>query len=261
MMIRKLALQFLMFSFCAWFLGCTGNPGTEIAKGPSTRGENIAEPLPRIVDNAPGENHFDTLIQLTDGGINRQPSFQDNGRKVGFSSVRPPHDGSQSYSMFVDATGLEVVSEEPPKPRVMIISAPSGKEIRCFTALAGTSGGDVFAGAFPPSPGDATEVLVSIDGGEPQVISAQNQIAGAPTLSPDGRYVVYSGESGEGEYDLFAHDLEAGISEKITTTAGFDGDPYFSEDGRRLLFVSQRNDSDPEEYNLFVANWLLIQEE
>jgi len=260
-MISKRFFIFVVCLLAMSLASCTGNPGTGVSNGTATRGKNPIEPLPRLIDNSPGENHFDTLIQLTDGGVNRGPVFQDNGRKVGFTSLRPPNTKFQNYAMFVDASGLELVSEETAKPVRDATPAQLGKEIRCFTAIAGTSGQELYSGVFPHPIGEVTEVLISIDGGEPKVVSSEGQKAGEPTLTPDGRYVVYSGESGEGEYDLFVHDLEFGTNEKITTTSGFDGDPAFSKDGRRLLFVSQRNDKDPEEYNLFVADWLLIQEE
>lgn len=260
-MTQKMIFQFTVLLLGLLLAGCTGKPSDESSNGPDTRSEAAVDPLPRIVDNAPGENHFDTLVQLTDGGVNRSPVFWDNDRRVGFTSVRPPYEEVRNFSMFVDASGLELLPEELPKPLKEATSARTGKPIRCLMALAGTGGKGVFPGAFPHSKGFSTEVLVSVDGGEPKVVSGNGQVAGSPTLTPDGRYVVYSGESSEGEYDLYVHDLELEITEKITTAYGFDGDPAFSADGRRMVFVSQRNDQDPDEYNLFVADWLLIQEE
>ena len=258
-MTRMPCFHFFLSVLFLAVTGCTGSPGPEGAGDASTRSETIIEPLPRIVDNSPGENHFDTLVQLTDGGVNRRPVFIDNDRSVAFASQRPPHADQRSYRMFSDASGLKQVEEELPRAAVTAAS-PSG-EIRCLTVLQGGSADEIYGGVFPPPAGTLTEVILTMGTGDTKIISAAGQLAGSPTVTPDGRYVVYCGEFSEGQFDLYVYTIESGLNEKITTAEGFDGDPSFSSDGRRLLFVSQRNDPDPAEYNLFAADWLLIQEE
>ena len=150
-MTRKMIFHFSILLFGLLLTGCTGKPSDESARGSDTRSEVTIDPLPRIVDNAPGENHFDTLVQLTDGGVNRSPVFRDNDRRVGFTSVRPPYEEVRSFSMFIDASGLELLDGELPKPLMEATSASTGKTIRCFMALVGTGGQGVFPGLFPHS--------------------------------------------------------------------------------------------------------------
>lgn len=259
LMTRLPYFHFFLLILPLVFCGCTGDPGRQGAGGADTRSEQTLDPLPRIVDNSPGENHFDTLVQLTDGGVNRNPVFIDNDRKVAFVSQRPPHEDARAYRMFTDASGLKEVSEE--SPRAALTRASMDGEIRCFTRVKGDPAEGAYEGGFPPEAGAATEVVLQIGDGAPRVVSVEGQIAGSPTLTPDGQYVVYCGEFSEGQYDLYVYTIASGLNEKITTAEGFDGDPSFSSDGRRLLFVSQRNDQDRSEYNLFAADWLLIQEE
>ncbi|NRA76154.1 MAG: PD40 domain-containing protein, partial [Planctomycetes bacterium] len=68
---------------------------------PTTRGGAIVDPLPRLLDNLPGENHFANIIQLTDGGDNRQPSWNPTGQRLAFSSIRPPHAPRERYVMAI----------------------------------------------------------------------------------------------------------------------------------------------------------------
>ncbi|MBR9991175.1 MAG: PD40 domain-containing protein, partial [Gemmatimonadetes bacterium] len=43
--------------------------------------------------------------------------------------------------------------------------------------------------------------------------------------------------------------------ERITNSPDFDGFPMFSADGTELVFASNRNQSEPGETNVFIADW------
>jgi len=59
------------------------------------------------------------------------------------------------------------------------------------------------------------------------------------SLSPDGRHLVYcSLETNEG--DLYVHDLRTGRTTAVVTARGYDGGPFFSPDGRRICYRSDR---------------------
>ncbi|MGE4619143.1 MAG: hypothetical protein AAEJ04_04965, partial [Planctomycetota bacterium] len=76
---------------------------------PATQGVPEMDPLPRLLDNLPGENHFWNIIQLTDGGSNRHPHWSPTGQELAFLSVRPPHSSRELYLMAVDGGGLRQV--------------------------------------------------------------------------------------------------------------------------------------------------------
>ncbi len=59
------------------------------------------------------------------------------------------------------------------------------------------------------------------------------------SYSPDGRHLLYcSLESGQG--DLFVRNLETGLVTKLVGAPGYDGGPFFSPDGRRICYRSDR---------------------
>jgi len=71
------------------------------------------------------------------------------------------------------------------------------------------------------------------------------------SLSPDGRFLLYcSLESNQG--DLFVHDLIKGVTTPLVTAPGYDGGPFFSPDGRRICWRSDRNGDNL--LQLFVAD-------
>ncbi len=44
--------------------------------------------------------------------------------------------------------------------------------------------------------------------------------------------------------------------EQVTVTGRFNSFPMFSPDGKRLVWVSDRNASEKGEFNLFIAEWV-----
>lgn len=59
------------------------------------------------------------------------------------------------------------------------------------------------------------------------------------SISPDGRHLLFcSLESGRG--DLFVMDLETGAQHTLVTAPGYDGGPFFSPDGKRICYRSDR---------------------
>lgn len=59
----------------------------------------------------------------------------------------------------------------------------------------------------------------------------------APSWSPDGRKVAFSGWRG-GQFDIFLLDVETREITNLTNDAIFDGAPDFSPDGRSVAFIS-----------------------
>ncbi len=61
--------------------------------------------------------------------------------------------------------------------------------------------------------------------------------------SQDGRHILYcSLESGAG--DIYITDLQTGVSRLIVGGAGYDGGPFFSPDGKRIVYRSDRRGND-----------------
>jgi Tol biopolymer transport system component len=78
-----------------------------------------------------------------------------------------------------------------------------------------------------------------------------------PYPLPDDSGAIFSSNLGgsEREFDLYRVGLDGGEPERITYTAGFDGFPVFSPDGRWLVFASNRA-AEGGETNLFIARWV-----
>lgn len=89
-----------------------------------------------------------------------------------------------------------------------------------------------------------------------------------PTVSPDGRFVIFTSTRG-GDLDLFRFEVETGEIIQLTETIGYDGGAFFSRDSERIVWRASRptgveadqyqallsNDVvEPGALNIFVAN-------
>ena len=70
------------------------------------------------------------------------------------------------------------------------------------------------------------------------------------SISPDGRHLLYTSLA-TGDGDLWVFDLQTGQLDR-SWSPGYDGGPFFSPDGRRITYRSDRNLNDL--LQIFVAD-------
>jgi hypothetical protein len=95
--------------------------------------------------------------------------------------------------------------------------------------------------AFPPKMN-----IVSLNLNDQTVtplVTDENNYLAEGSWSPDGRHILYcSLESGSG--DIYITDTKTGESRLIVGDDGYDGGPFFSPDGKRITYRSDRRGND-----------------
>lgn len=200
--------------------------------------------------------------------------FSPDETKIIFQAVETPTDGESeesNYQMYVAdlardgegrITGLGAITRlsppgsantcgwfHPTKPNTVIfgstIIAPSATNRPGYQRGAGR-----YVWSFPPEMTIVECDLDTADGTAATLKPIVNDPAAylaECVIRSDGRYLVYCRrEQAEGPFggDLMVRDLETGEDITIAGHAGYDGGPFFSPDGRRLCYRSDRRGND-----------------
>jgi Tol biopolymer transport system component len=111
--------------------------------------------------------------------------------------------------------------------------------------------------------------VMDADGKNPVRLTDNGAANFGPFWHPDGRRVIFASNLHDPKgfnFELYLIDVTTKEVERVTHFAreakpgrwsdDFDGFPMFSADGKRLVFCSNRHNSEPHETNVFVADWV-----
>jgi TolB protein len=111
-------------------------------------------------------------------------------------------------------------------------------------------------------PGQLELFVMHADGTNKQPVTSNGASNFSPFFHPDGRRIIFSsnvetrGEGGRPSFHLYLINDDGTGQERLTTEGHFNSFPMFSPDGKRLVWVSDRNTKEPGEFNVFIADWV-----
>jgi len=107
--------------------------------------------------------------------------------------------------------------------------------------------------------------IMNADGSDQRRVTDRGEKTGAtcwaPYLHPDNRNVVFVSTStppgrGMPNFDLYTIGVDGTGLTRITFSPAFDAFPMFSDDGKKVSFVSSRGGTSRGEVSIFVADWV-----
>ena len=193
--------------------------------------------------------------------------FSPDGSRVIFQAVEQVEDGQlpdEFYGMYL---GDVVFTDGRPELRDVRRVSPAGSANTCGwfdpvdpnviwfastveppreeTDAPGYQRSGRYKWMFPPQ---MRVVKFDLRNGEPTpenlevVVGDGTAYVAECSISPDGRYLLYCTLS-TGQGDLFVRDLETGKDVSLITAPGYDGGPFFSPDGKRICYRSDRHNN------------------
>lgn len=197
-------------------------------------------------------------------GYDAEATVSPDGKTIVFTSVR--EGDIDLYSMNIDGTGLKRLTDDVGYDGGAFYS-PDSKRIVYRAQHPGT-----------PEEREAYQALLSrnlmessnlelfvmnADGSGKQQVTRNGASNFAPFFHPDGQRIIFTSSGhpaaqtkGRPSFHLYlVNDDGAGL-EQITVEGRFNSFPMFSPDGKLLVWVSDRNAKEPDEYNVFLAEWV-----
>jgi TolB protein len=186
----------------------------------------------------PRETHLRHVQQLTSGGQNAEAYFSYDGRRLIFMSTRPPHSCDQIYIMNIDGSDPRLVSTGKGRTTCAYFY-PDGKHILYSSTHAA---GD----ACPPHPDYSHGYVWAVyssyqnyyatdDGKILKPLAAAPGYNAEATLSADGKKIVFT-SSRDGDLDIYTMNADGTDVRRLTNTLGYDGGPFFSPDGKWIVY-------------------------
>jgi TolB protein len=207
-------------------------------------------------------------VQLTDTAmfLKAGESYFDPGTKrVIFQAIEHPAEGEEpasDYGMYMGSltfdengaiTGLSGIQQLSPKGSANTCGwfHPNDESMVLFaTTMTPLVDADIpgyqrgsgrYRWAFPQQMNIAALDLVT-NTFAPLVTDNEHYLAEG-SWSPDGRHLLYCSLA-TGSGDIYITDLQSGESRKIVGDDGYDGGPFFSPDGKRIVYRSDRRGND-----------------
>jgi Tol biopolymer transport system component len=196
-------------------------------------------------------------------GYDAEATIAPDGKTIVFTSVR---DGDLDiYAMNLDGTHVRRLTNElgydggpffsPDSRRIVYrASHPTDpSELEAYQALLKQN---------MVEPSQLEIFVMNADGSGKHPVTHNGASNFSPFFHPDGRRIIYASNEQDRQPDAppsfhlyLINDDGTGL-ERITFSGHFNSFPMFSPDGKKLVWVSDRNASARSEFNIFLADWV-----
>ncbi|MCC6475781.1 PD40 domain-containing protein [bacterium] len=203
-----------------------------------------------------GELHIQNVKQLTFGGENAEAYFSTDGKFLVYQSTRDSFDCDQIFTYNLETGEQTLVSTGTGVTTCSFFVPGKDELVFCSTHEHGAhcpekpdrSLGYVW-GLF-----DFGVYKCKLDGSG---LTKLSDVAGAydaeAAVSPDGKEVIFT-SGRDGDLELYKMDIDGRNVKRLTHTVGYDGGPFFSPDGKWIVYRTFHPKT-PEEFEKWNFLW------
>ena len=204
-------------------------------------------------DRKTGE--YNNLTQAR--GYDAEGSWSPDGKLIAFTSNRRAYEGQLSDE---ETKNFEI---DPAYLNDIYLMDADGQHVRRMTSAPGYDGGPFFSPdgkricwrRFTPNGAISEIFTMNIDGTDKRQLTRLGAMSWAPFHHPSGEYLIFAtNRHGFSNFELYLIDSEGKSTPvRVSHTAGFDGLPVFTPDGKQLAWTTNRTSS--KKSQIFIADW------
>jgi TolB protein len=153
-------------------------------------------------------------------GCNGSHGLSPDGKWLAISCSAPEAPGSRVYIIPSSGGNPHMITQNPSS--YFHSWSPDGKTI-AFTR---------------PHPGGGDIWSISVDGGMETRLTTSTGISDDPDYSPDGRYIYFNSDRGDGTMQIWRIHADGSQPEQITSDEPNNWTPHISLDGKWMVFLS-----------------------
>ncbi len=199
----------------------------------------------------PREKHLKNVRQLTNEGENAEAYFSPDGKKLIFQRTTKRDGCDQIFAMNLDGSDMKMLSNGEGKTTCAYFT-PDKKHI-------------VYASTFkaspvcPPPPDYSRGYVWSLftgfdifkadlDGKNAKALTTADRYDAEATIRKDGMIAFTSLR--DGDLDIYTMDKNGKNVKKLTNELGYDGGPFWSRDGKQIVYRAfhPQTDKEKEDY-------------
>ena len=193
------------------------------------------------------EPHLSNIKQLTFSGQNAEAYFSADGSRISFQSMDGAQQCDQIYTMKPDGSDRRMVSNGQGATTCSYIYPDNKSILYASTHLGGRE--------CPPRPGmengyvwavyDSYDIFkANIDGSNPVQLTKTPGYDAEATIAKDGRITFTSVR--DGDMDIYSMNGDGSDVKRLTNMPGPDGGPFWSADGKQIVWRGRHPAPGPE---------------
>lgn len=205
-------------------------------------------PAAKEVPLNPSEKHFSKVTQLTFGGQNAEAYWSKDGKHIVFQSLQPGFPDEQIFLMNSDGTDKKLISTGKGRCTCSYLT-PDNKFIYFSSTHERNEGPqkklDMSKGYLWMVNPDFAIYKHNLKTGVTEPVIKANGYLAETTIDPGGRYMTYTSDK-DGDLEVYRSRLDGTREQKLTDEAGYDGGPFVSWDGKKIVWRRDLIESDDE---------------
>ena len=191
-----------------------------------------------LIGDLPKERHLRNVRQLTFGGQNAEAYWNTEGTKIVYQSRQPEYPDEQIFVMNADGSNKKMISTGlgrctcgyfAPDQRHIYFSSTHEKDKGAQKALDFSKG---YVWMVNPA---FSMYRANPDGTGIQKLVDKNTYVAETTIDPKGRYMVFTSDF-EGDLEIYRANLDGSGMRRLTRNVGYDGGPFVSWDGSKIVY-------------------------